>query len=277
MLVGYTIVSLLLIGGLSYFLLIYPRQKIRKIISQPFPSHWQQYLNENMRLYRQLPPPIKQRLHELVLLFVEQKKFYGCAGLEITEEIKVTIAAQACLLVVGRPDNWYDKLQSILVYPGSFHFQNKENSDSDYSDNGHAIPEIRLGESWHNGRIVLSWHDVKFGGIHPSDGHNVTFHEFAHQLDTADGYADGLPQLAINQSYNIWTQVFVEEFHRLRSAAQNGNSSVMNYYGATNPAEFFAVATETFFEKPHAMAKEQSELFEQFKGFYKVDPRDWHH
>ncbi|WP_163835346.1 M90 family metallopeptidase [Spartinivicinus ruber] len=272
MLLGFTLVSLLLIGGLSYYLLIYPRQKVKKIISQLFPKQWQQYLQQNVTFYQQLPAPIKQRLHELILLFIHQKKYYGCAGLEITEEIKVTIAAQACLLVVGRPDNWYDKLQSILVYPGSFQLHG-ENTNDIHS----APPAIRLGESWQNGRIILSWHDVKFGGLYPDDGHNVTFHEFAHQLDTADGYADGLPQLAINQSYRVWTQVFAQEFHRLQAAAQNGNSSVMDYYGATNPAEFFAVATETYFEKPHAMAAEQPELFEQLKAFYKLDPREWLH
>jgi hypothetical protein len=198
-------------------------------------------------------------------VFIAEKNFEGCGGLEMTEEIKVTIAAQACVLMLNRCPSFYPNLDSILVYPSSYFAK-----DIDYLSFGaHVIHEsFRMGESWKHGIVVLAWDHVKRGALDMDDGHNVTFHEFAHQLDEEDErYADGVPVLKRPSSYVTWARVFCKEFSKLKRALRRNQETVIDGYGSTNPAEFFAVATESFFEKPKQLKEHHPALYKELKEY----------
>ena len=130
----------------------------------------------------------------------------------------------------------------------------------------------RLGEAWKDGVVVLSWDDVRRGASDLHDGQNVVLHEFAHQLDQQDGSADGAPILEHRSQYLTWARVLRHDFEQLRSDTEQGRSDVLDAYGATSPAEFFAVATECFFEKPLALRARHPLLYEQLQSFYRQDP-----
>lgn len=239
--------------------------------TRPFPQEWMPFLQQALPFFAALPDNQQSRMKELVQIFVAQKKFYGCAGLSITDEMRVTIASQACLLVLNQPGSVYPKLSSVLVYPSAFRVRHEERQeDGTVADSGRAL----LGESWSNGRVVLSWDDVAQGVSDFSDGHNVAIHEFAHQLDSESGATNGAPLLQQN-SYRTWANVLGSNFEHFGKRASRGKKTAIDYYGATNPAEFFAVATETFFEKPEELQERRPELFDELVLYYQVDPRQW--
>ncbi len=236
--------------------------------NQPFPEAWNEALHKNMPIYSNLPNTLQVQLQQLVKAFIRDKKFYGCDGLVITDEIKVTIAGGACLLVLNRPTNDFYQLYHILVYPSSFIASREEHGAGgvvSQKDTG------LLGESWSQGKVILSWDDVLRGGKNFSDGQNVVLHEFAHQLDQESGSTNGAPLLGVASSYQRWACVLSKEYERM----QGGSKGVVDQYGATNPAEFFAVVTETFFERPVQLKNKHPALFEEMKTFYAVDPSDW--
>lgn len=245
------------------------RARRRLALARPFPDEWVQILQTNLPPYNKLPPSLRQELHQDINLFLAEKSFEGCGGLVITEEIKVTIAAQACLLLLNRKDRCYPKLGSVLVYPDTYVATGKGLLGGDSSRS------VRLGESWDSGAVVLSWSNVKQGAFNFRDGHNVTMHEFAHQLDQENGAADGAPILEQRSAYSSWARVFSKEFNRLQRKARKRKRSVFDAYGATNPAEFFAVATESFFEKPVQFQKKHPDLYEELQTYYKVNPIEW--
>jgi Mlc titration factor MtfA (ptsG expression regulator) len=164
----------------------------------------------------------------------------------------------------------YRRLKTILIYPGAY-VAGKKGVFGYTQDKS-----VRLGESWHSGVVVLSWDDVQHGGRDFKDGHNVTLHEFAHQLDQEDGVADGAPLLEQRTNYIAWARVLSKEYKNLCRKTRKGRPSVLRRYGATNPAEFFAVATETFFEKPRQMQTKHPELYEELRDYYKLNPVEWH-
>ena len=207
----------------------------------------------------------------MIKFFIARKKYYGCGGLTITDEMRVIIAAEACLLVLTRNGPLYPKLKSVLVYPTAFRVDRQEHqADGTVTGGGHNL----LGESWSNGRVILSWDDVSRGVADFSDGHNVVLHEFAHQLDAESGSTNGAPLLRSN-SYRAWASIFTENFENLEVRSMRGLETVMDEYGTTNPAEFFAVATETFFEKPHQLYQRRPELYDELQKYYQLDPRQW--
>ncbi len=184
----------------------------------------------------------QQQLKKNILLFLADKSFHGCNGLIINDEMRITIAAEACLLLLNRKTSIYSRLKHILVYPTTFKTKhNNQNPDGTISQGERTL----LGESWHNGKIILSWDDVTFGAQNIHNGHNVTLHEFAHQLDSESGSSNGAPLLG-KHAWKSWAEVLTNEFKELNQAQERHHKSVMDFYGATNPAEFFAVATETF-------------------------------
>ncbi|MFO6422661.1 zinc-dependent peptidase [Motilimonas sp. KMU-193] len=255
-------------------LLFLPVYKDRKARFAEFPAQWQDILMRNVPLYRALPDELKMQLHLLVNSFIHRKKFYPCQDLEMTDEIKVTIAGQACLLLLNRKTSEFAKLKSILVYPAAFiaaHTQVDENGLVSVAEKGLA------GESWGNGRIVLSWDDVKKGAMDITDGHNVVLHEFAHQLDSEDGSTNGAPYLESPNAYKTWAKVMTKEFAQLQQNHMHGLKSVMDDYGASEPAEFFAVVTETFFEKPAQLKQKHPELYQILAAYYHVQPDEWQH
>jgi Mlc titration factor MtfA (ptsG expression regulator) len=247
------------------------RMKRKQLLLMPFPQEWEQIIQKNVPLYNRLPDPLKQQLHSLVNVFIAEKKFEGCGGLEMTNEIKVTIAAQACMLLLNRKVKYFPKLRNILVYPHTY-------AAKLVSTEGRVVIEgqdVRLGESWQNGPVVLAWDSVTGGTRNITDARNVVLHEFAHQLDQEDGTADGAPILEHRPSYIAWARVLSQEYETLQKKKKKHRKSIMNKYGATNPAEFFAVATETFFEKSKQMKKRHPELYDELKNYYKLDPVEW--
>lgn len=250
----------------------WPRYRLKRALAAPFPEQWVEFLEHNIGAYRKLPRELRQQLRVLIKQFLHTKHFTGAHGLEVTDEMRVTIAAQACMLILNRNSPVYPRLRYIIIYPSAFIVSHDEmDEDGIVDSNAYDL----LGESWDNGKVILAWDSVQHGARNFVDGHNVVLHEFAHQLDAEDGATDGAPLLAGDSSYRSWAQTLAPEFEELQRNAWHGRESLMDHYGATNPAEFFAVATETFFEKPRQMAKHHVELFEIMMAYYRIDPREW--
>ena len=251
--------------------LYYPRWSLRRALARPLPAEALRVLQRNVRGYARMPAALQQQLQRLVRQFLHQKKFIGCDGLEVSDEMAVTVAGHACMLLLNRPSKVYPGLHTILLYPGAFVAQRQ-----DVGAGGVVTPYryTMLGESWDDGRVVLSWDDVQRNALDGS-GHNVVLHEFAHQLDSESGRTNGAPYLGSHASYRRWSEVLSRAFADLRYDVNFGRPSVLDPYGATNPAEFFAVATETYFEQPYQLAAHHPELFAELGQYYRVDPRGW--
>jgi Mlc titration factor MtfA (ptsG expression regulator) len=224
--------------------------------------------------YRCLPADQQQRLREYIRVFVAEKAFLGCAGLEITDEIKVTVAANACVLLLGVPHlDVFPRLVEIIVYPHSL----TDTVEAVGPDGRrYRIRESRAGEAWRRGPVLLAWNTVRRSVASPHDGYNVLFHEFAHVLDMQGGSADGMPPLESKAGYEAWETVFYREFDDFVEASRRGRSTFIDPYGADHPAEFFAVATEHFFEQARHLKKHHPELYGLLAGFYRQDPTQWH-
>ncbi|MFM7180744.1 MAG: zinc-dependent peptidase [Verrucomicrobiales bacterium] len=223
--------------------------------------------------FRRLPGDLRPRLEGVMRVLMDEKIFEACGGLpEVTDEMRLVICAQAGLLVVNRPPPWYPELVSILVYPGAFTAPAR-----DYLDDAVEVVEMeeRLGESSADGTVVLAWDAVLRGGSNHEDGLNLVMHEFAHQLDQLNGDADGAPILDHARDYESWSRVFHAAYGRHVEESERDEADVLDDYGAEDPAEFFAVATETFFERPRALHDEYPELFLELAKFYRLDPREW--
>ena len=251
---------------------IYPRWRRRRVLAVPFPSDWEHLLARRLEAYEGLSRDERRQLQGLIRLFLAGKRFHGCGGLVITEEMRVCIAAQACLLLLNRRTALYPGLKHILVYPGAFVRAGEElNEDGTVSD----VSRELLGESWREGKVILSWEDVDRDLDNPDDGVNVVLHEFAHQLDSENGSENGMPPLRHNDGAT-WKAVMTREYEALAAAAERGEETLLDPYGASAPAEFFAVLTETFFELPDELLHWHPELFEQIQRYYRVDPARWY-
>lgn len=246
------------------------RARIRR---QPFPLAWREILRRRVPYVRHLPADLQLQLKKHIQVFVAEKPFIGCAGLTVTDEMRITIAAQACLLLLNRRrPGYYPMLRQVLVYPGAFAV------DRVHADGSGVLQEQRLalsGESWSQGQVILSWQDTLDGAAEPADGQNVVIHEFAHQLDQENGAANGAPHVPGRRARERWAQVMSAEFSRLQSAVSAGLPTLLNPYGATNPAEFFAVASEVFFEQPLALAEQHPALYDELSRCYRLNPLSW--
>lgn len=251
---------------------LWPAYRRKHALQEPFPEEWRRILAKNFPVYRRMPTDLQLQLRQRIKLFLHQKQFTGCAGLAMSDEIRVTIAASACLLILNRVTDVYAGLRYILVYPNAFLVQQEEVGGA-----GLVTMQAKglLGQSWSNGKVILSWEDVLKGNREFNDGSNVALHEFAHQLDHETGSTNGVPVLSSAEKYEHWARVLTAEFEALRQAAFSGDPSLINYYGATAPAEFFAVVTEVFFEQPKQLAEQHPALFKELKTYYRVDPSDW--
>ncbi|MCE3262340.1 MAG: hypothetical protein K0R43_1419 [Pseudoduganella sp.] len=252
---------------------LYPRWALRRALARPLSPADQAVLARSVPFYRQLAPEQQRQLQRLVVQFLHQKKFVGCAGLDVTDAMRITIAAQACLLLLNMPSKVYRSLHTILLYPGAFV------AGRDEVGPGGVVTQARqqmLGESWSDGRIVLSWDDVARGTLDWEGGNNVVLHEFAHQLDSESGSTNGAPYLGSPDSYRSWSEVLSRDYANLRHEAWLGRQdSVLDHYGATSPAEFFAVVTETFFTRPWQLAERHDALYGELQKYFRVDPRHW--
>lgn len=263
-------IILLCLGALAVFL--WPRYRLHQTLAEPFPTEWRRILVRNLPVYQRMPADLQLQLKQRIKQFLHEKYFTGCAGLTVTDEMRVTIAASACLLLLNRKTGVYPGLRYILVYPNAFLVE-RDTVDA----SGLAVNRRRglLGESWSNGKVILSWEDVIRGNRDFADGANVALHEFAHQLDHESGVTNGAPLLPSAAGYKRWASVLTAEYEALQRAAYLGDQTLLNYYGATEPAEFFAVVTETFFEQPRQLKEQHPALFEQLRSYYRVNPQDW--
>ncbi|MAW78921.1 MAG: hypothetical protein CMI63_01685 [Parvularcula sp.] len=268
------IVIILLIAAAGLFIggrWALKRRRTEALLAAPLPGEFRQILRAHVPIYNALPHELRKRLDGLINRFLAEKKFYGSQGLEVTDEMRVVIAAQACLLIVNKENRWYNTLHTIHVYPAVF-------SSRMMRAEGNVMMEhrpVRSGESWARGPVILSWDQAAYGAFAAHDGHNVVMHEFAHQLDNETGVTDGSPLLDKDQSASRWARVFQEAYSRLREDAAAGRANVLDAYGATNPAEFFAVATEVFFERPKALRDAEPVLYDELRDYYRLDTADW--
>jgi MtfA peptidase len=250
------------------------REKKRgKLLERPFSAESVAVLERNVKHYLRLTPDDQKRLRDLVQVFVAEKHWEGCGGLQLTEEMKVTIAAQACLLVLELPHRLYENVESILVYPSTV--VRPARRDGVFIRTGSLIaegPSALLGEAHLQGPVVLAWDRVLRDGQRPCDGHNLVYHEFAHKLDMLDGHADGTPPLVSPEERQRWHEVFEAEFLELRARADRGERTFIDQYASVDEAEFFAVVTEHFFDQPNELRAEHPALYEALHSFYRQDP-----
>jgi len=245
------------------------RARLRR---QPFPAAWRRILRRRVPQVALLPSRKQLELKQHMQVFLAEKAFIGCGGLRVTDEMRVSIAAQACLLLLGRSRDYFPELRQILLYPGAFIVDRLNTSAGGVQ---REQRQVLAGESWTQGQVLLSWEDALQGAADPADGRNVVIHEFAHQLDQEKGYANGAPRLGSRAAYAAWSTVMQQEFAALQSRVERGEWSLMSAYGATDPAEFFAVGSEVFFEQPQALRHFHPALYQAFSGYYQLDPAGW--
>jgi Mlc titration factor MtfA (ptsG expression regulator) len=241
----------------------------------PFPAHWRKVLQRRVPLLRHLPFDLQLQLKKCIQIFIAEKAFIGCAGLQVTEEMRVVIAAQACLLVLNRSMLHFDHVRQILIYPGSFLVLRTVTDEIGVQSEQR---QVLSGESWSHGQVILSWLDVLEGAAVSDDGRNVVLHEFAHQLDQENGAAQGAPLPAAGDTQHNperWKRVLGQAFGHLQDQVQRGEHGMFDHYGAQSPAEFFAVVTESFFEQATEMVERYPALYQEFRGYYKLDPVGW--
>ena len=243
------------------------KRRREQLRAQPFPPEFVPILLSNVPVYRRVPDDLRVQLHGHIQVLLAEKHFEGCNGLEITDEVRVTIAGEAALLLMNRETKYYPELLTVLVYPDVFY--------ADIEDNeGHIVSEYkedRSGESWDMGVIILSWKDAVEHASTGRGGYNVVLHEFAHQLDMENGAMDGIPRLESRAEREAWHAAFTDAYEAL----QGGQRGVVDEYGGEDPSEFFAVVTESFFERSLALKREHPKLYEVLASYYCVDPAEW--
>lgn len=254
--------------------LLHPIRAARRnrATSQPFSAAWDEIVASNFPMDAQLPESDRVELRRRIQIFLAEKRFEGVGGLEMSDEIRVTVAAHASLLLLHLDDDGFPALTTILVYPSAYRARATEHGEFGMVT---EIEQVRAGEAYNAETIVLSWDDVREGGRGDGDGHNVVFHEFAHQLDMEDRSSNGAPRLADDRMYAAWSRVLGREYAQLQDAMEHHQRTLIDPYGSQSPAEFFAVATETFFEKPMRLRDDHAELYGQLRDFYRQDPAEW--
>ena len=245
------------------------RARIRR---RPFPAEWREHLRRRVPYFRSMPSDLQLQLKKHIQVFLAEKPFIGCGGLAVTDEMRVTIAAQACLLVLNRRGGQFSGLRQILVYPGAFVVDRVRTDEAGVLQDQR---QVLAGESWSLGQVILSWQDAIDGAAVPGDGRNVVIHEFAHQLDQENGQANGAPRMPHRSALAQWSRVLGDEFAALQRRVREGQPSLLSDYGATDPAEFFAVASEVFFEQPQRLADDHADLYRELSRYYRVNPLSW--
>ena len=249
------------------------QRRRRRLRARAFPKEWQTLVQRHVVFFHRLSATDRTELLGHIQVFLAEKRFEGCGGFAITDEVRVTIAAQACLLLLHRNTDYFPGLLTILVYPLTYMVDEKRQVADHVWEEGTVS---RLGETGRRmGSLVLSWGAVKHGAADPSDGKNVVLHEFAHQLDYENHAGDGVPGLATREQQLAWSEVMRSEFASLRAADESGIPTLLNTYGATNPAEFFAVSVEAFFEQPRALRARHPRLYSELQKYFQQDPVEY--
>ena len=266
-------IAALALAGLAWFIRREMKKRKRvRLRAMRLSAEERAGLAREMPVYARLPDETRSLLDGLIHQFLAEIRIYGAGGLQVTDEMKRLIAAQACLLLVGRPERWYHSLRTIHLYPAGFQARVQERE-------GYVVTERaqgRLGESWRFGPVILSWRDAALGAANPRDGRNVVYHEFAHQLDSETGVVDGAPLLDETQSAGKWARVMQSAYDGLRANIVQGDAHFLDPYGATSPAEFFAVAVEAFFDASRPFAHHHPELHGELCRLFGFDPVHWH-
>ncbi len=251
------------------------RQRRERLTAEPFPEAWQEYLRANVAHYACLTPEEREQLHDDLRVFRAEKDWEGAGGLTLTDEITVTVSALAALLTLGLParTDAYRSVSTIIVYPAGYRAPERRPLPGGIIDESGSW---RLGEAWQHGPVVLSWADARAEPCNEEDSegrtHNVALHEFAHALDMDYGTAEGVPRLHNPEQYDAWQKVMDRAYQRLRADRYWGREQVLDPYGATNPAEFFAVATEAFFGNPLRLRRRHRRLYATLRDYYRQDP-----
>lgn len=257
-------------------MIFFKQRRRAKARGRAFPEEWERLLSSSFDAYRRLPAADREELKGHVQVLVREKHFEGCAGFTLEDRHKALIAAQAAVLLLRRPHDYYPGLRTILVYPAAYRAMTRSLGPAGVVTEG---VQTRLGESWHQpgagGPVVLSWRDVEAGAARADDGRNVVYHEFAHQLDGQAGGVDGAPPLRSRETAAAWQRVFTRDYAALHEALRSGMATFMNPYAATSPAEFFAVLTELFFERPVELRERHGEIYALLREFYRQDPAAW--
>jgi len=242
------------------------RRRRRALLARPFPPDWLAVL-QGLPFYGRLDARGQARLRDDLRVLIAEKEWEGCGGLQLTDAMRVTIAAQASLLILAVEHDYYRNVDSILVYPSGYR-------SAPYSDRSGVVHEGpgNLGEAWQRGPVVIAWDAVRDGVANDHDGRNLVLREFAHKLDQLDGLADGTRPLGSSAAMAAWVRIMTREFQELRAAADDGRATLLDRYGATNPAEFFAVATECFFERGAELRERHRELYGVLCEYYGQDP-----
>ena len=265
----------IVVAGLTWAALVGPTLtrlwRRRRIGRRPFPAAWRDIVRRHVPLARELPAAQHLRLKQRIQVLLAEVPFIGCAGLEVNDEVRVTIAAQAAFLLLGRGGS-FGNLREVLVYPGHFVVPRSQAGAAGVVHEGR---DVLAGQSWQRGQVILAWDSVRDGAADPHDGANVVMHEFAHQLDQDTGVANGAPYVGRGALQQAWARVMNQEFDALHTRLARAEPSLIEPYAATSPAEFFAVTTELFFERPDALAAERPALYEQLKRCYRLDPLSW--
>lgn len=243
------------------------QRRRRRILATPFPSDWLRYLRRNLPQYNLLTPAEQESLRDATRVFVAEKNWEGCRGLKVTDEMKVTIAGHACLMVLGLDGEPFRNVLSILIYPSGYAVP-EERWQQGWSIVGESD---RLGEAWYRGPVILSWNDVRYDSRHPGAGRNLVWHEFAHQIDMLDRSTNGTPPLESLREREQWHQVMTTEYQQLVEDAEEGRATLLDTYGASSEAEFFAVASECFFDCPIDLRDEHPGLYALLRGYYRQD------
>jgi Mlc titration factor MtfA (ptsG expression regulator) len=231
----------------------------RRLAKRPFPDEWMAALEAHVPFFAGLEADARQRFLDYLKVFAWEKHFIPAGGMEVTDEVIVVISAAAVRLVLHLDLSYYNRLTEIIVYPS--HYRHPDSGDD----------AVVYGEAHAWGTVVLSWDAVRHGLSNPRDGHDTATHEFAHVLDRADGAFNGTPELRAGADYRPWAEVMSHHFDKLRARGRKQRKSLRRY-GATNEAEFFAVATEAFFEKPGQMLEATPDLYRELERFYRFDP-----
>lgn len=264
----------LAVFGFAIYLATKRARRRKTLLTSPLPELWVTALKKDFKRFFDLPPDIQRDAGGIAQTLAMEKNFEACGNLkEVTEEMRALICVQAALLIVRLPKHrFYPELKSILVYPTAF----RDGGHRRFGIHEEKEPGVLLGQSWQTGSIILSWESVVAGARNADDGMNVTFHEFSHQLDQING-TDGVPILSNREAYRQWAEVFERNYEELVEDVNDGKGPepLIDPYGATNPAEFFSVATETFFEEAKELKEEHPDLYEQLKNYYRLDPAGW--
>ncbi len=243
----------------------------RKFLDEPFPPWWEAILRRNVGHYSRLSPAEQAAMRDITRILVAEKNWVGCGGMQITEEVKITVAAQAAIPVLAADHEYYSRVDSVLVYPNEFRTPNPEDGfeDDELSDT------IIAGQAWYRGPVIVAWNEVLSEGRDPECGQNVVIHEFVHQIDFLDYEANGAPPIRDKDLAMRWMKAMSAAYIFDKAALDRGDETFFTEHAGENETEFFADAAEAFFCSPVALKEEFSDVYAVFAEYFKLDPVRW--